>query len=392
MQEKTTNQHKRIQDLEGQLLSVYYAHQQQKEFEAEEVKEEESRKRRIQKQMVDDAELAKRFERGSGGLSAETVGVVGETSEESGGGSGGGRGGGSGGGSGGSGDGGNESILIVPVRTVSAASSPLRGSGGSSETGGSGGRVKLPPSSQEGQEQKQVPPSTNPFENLPPLPPITKSPTEQTTQPSQPSQPSQQHHERQLTDHEFALKLHQEDRRQMQEQQQQQYSSPANTRHYSTPTSNHSNHSNNSNRSNRSNHSNHSNHSSQSRSSNRSPSLSPFLNMHEGQSIVLNSLPAMFHRCKVRLGLFQGSHSRYLIVHSSELIILKPNKEMADDARSGTACIFKVSHSLHGIRARINRKQALHVDVVDPDGKTTYEFATEDKALKFVRDIELNLP
>ena len=53
----------RIQDLEGQLVSLYYVHQNQKEFEAEEEKEEELRKMKIKLQMRKDEELAQSFDK-----------------------------------------------------------------------------------------------------------------------------------------------------------------------------------------------------------------------------------------------------------------------------------------------------------------------------------------
>ena len=71
---------------------------------------------------------------------------------------------------------------------------------------------------------------------------------------------------------------------------------------------------------------------------------------------------------------------------------MKPNKDLKDTMHTGTACIFKSINSLHGVRARINMKHASHVDVVDPDGRTTYCFDTEEKAKTFVRDVELHLP
>jgi hypothetical protein len=60
--EQAKNNLSRIEDLEGQLLSLYYVHQHQKEFEAEEEAEDELRKRELKEQEKKDLEFVKRLE------------------------------------------------------------------------------------------------------------------------------------------------------------------------------------------------------------------------------------------------------------------------------------------------------------------------------------------
>ena len=60
--EQTKNNSIRIKDLEGQLLSLYYVHQNQKEFKAEEAEEEVTRKSNLEEQLKLDEELAQSFD------------------------------------------------------------------------------------------------------------------------------------------------------------------------------------------------------------------------------------------------------------------------------------------------------------------------------------------
>jgi hypothetical protein len=107
---------------------------------------------------------------------------------------------------------------------------------------------------------------------------------------------------------------------------------------------------------------------------------SPFRKMKEGQSVVLNPPPKMFHPCKANLGMMRGYHQRYLIIHSQELVVMKPNRDV--DSSGGVACLFKTAYDLRGVRARVQRKAPTNVDVVDPNGKTTYSFETKTAAGK----------
>ena len=60
--EQTKNNSIRIKDLEGQILSLYFVHQNQKEFEAEEAEEEVTRKSNLEEQLKVDEELAQSFD------------------------------------------------------------------------------------------------------------------------------------------------------------------------------------------------------------------------------------------------------------------------------------------------------------------------------------------
>jgi hypothetical protein len=127
--------------------------------------------------------------------------------------------------------------------------------------------------------------------------------------------------------------------------------------------------------------------------------------MKEGQPVILNPPPKMFHRCKANLGMIRGQHQRYLIIHSQELVVMKPNRQQQQQndraldgsssrSRSGSSvpCLFNTAYDLRGVRARVQRKIPSNVDVVDPNGKTTYSFETEEAAARFVQDVEMHLP
>jgi len=339
LKDRTTNQEARIKDLEDQILSLYYAHQKQKEFEAEEIQENQKREQHRKDQMAKDAALAKMYQdRGSSGLERPAH---------------------------------NNSDVPI-VASVVELPSP------------SSSYTTL-------QEHKRSSPSPSPSQSPPPPPPRSTNPFEHLPLP--PSHPEPQPPSRQLTDHELALQLHQEERtamenrRRSQQQYGSEYGTPNSTR--STPSTHSSSGS-----FHRTPHSGQrSNMSSTPSSTSSSPApQSPFQQMQAGQSVVLNSTPAMFHRCKVKLGMMGVKHPRYLIINQQSLVVMKPNKDLKDTMHTGTACIFKSINSLHGVRARINMKHASHVDVVDPDGRTTYCFDTEEKAQAFVRDVELHLP
>jgi len=370
----------RIQDLENQLLSVYYAHQQEKESSALIIEREE--------QMKKDEALAKEYEsRGSDGWN----GSQSESRNGS--------------------RNGSESSVAQKDRDEIYAS-PMATNGGRSGGGGSGGGGSGGGSRNgygEGKTPPPPPPPTShmsspgnvssrpllPIQSTPSTPSSVTSATSATSSgrtPSVPMLPMATLHSPGMSDHDLAMMLYQQDKEALMEEDRRR--STGSRGGINTPGSMHSTNSN------------HSSHNSihSVRASPLSTSIcgsqgtkipaSPFRNMHEGQSVVLNPPPPSFHACKVKLGRIRGNHPRYLVVHGMELVVLKPSKEESPVRQrvGGIACIFKSSFSLHGVRARLDRKLMKQVDVVDPNGKTTYVFEEEKDALKFVKDVEEHLP
>ena len=327
----------RIQDLENQLLSVYYAHKDH--VQNEQMRKQEKKKE--QEQMRKDEELAKMYEeRGSGGLSSSSMAQ-------------------------------KDSDMYPSSSSPPPPPPPMA------------------PSST----------SSNPFDAHPVPPTSSASPTRLQQSRSQSrsestSQVSHLQHQQGMSDHDIAMMLYQQEKDAVEAEERRRSQHGSNSR-FSTPGSMQSGRNSTCMGS-----------SSSLTSFTPSPTTyrsggsqcseqgttkvleSPFRNMHEGQIVRFKSTPKSFHRCKVKLGMMR-SHSRCLVIHEGNLIVLKPQK---DSTAPGMACVFKQSHNLHGVRARASRKSEKEVDVVDPNGKTTYVFELERQAMLFVSDVEEHLP
>ena len=417
LEKRTATQQARISDLEGQLLSVYYAHQQAKEFEVEERREEEERKRRRQEQMKEDEELAALVQsRGSSGLEDHAQQMQQMQAQQP----------------------QQMQQMQMQMQQMQQMQQQQQQMQQQQQQAQQSGEEKRSNYDKVDSTQQQLappppPPPPPPPRSFPhslplvtdaqvvhPTPPVSSS-RSSPPPPSYAPPPSGGGQKKQMTDHEFALLLQEKERQEASASSSSSssasYGTPVHARSASMATPN-------------STHSSHSSHSARSSPSSsiygtpvheRSTSMmalptstatarnvqnpSPFRAMKEGQPVILNPPPKMFHRCKANLGMIRGQHQRYLIIHSQELVVMKPNRQQQQQndraldgsssrSRSGSSvpCLFKTAYDLRGVRARVQRKIPSNVDVVDPNGKTTYSFETEEAAARFVQDVEMHLP